>query len=272
VTQKFAALAIATFLGVTTAASAASFDFGGADFNSSDWSLVGNSFWANDGGIAGLGFNPQRLRLTSNGGGQNGSAWLNTDEFNLSQPWNATMRGQITFRAGGGADGMGMHFQNDGLGANPSFEGGGLSPNRLTINVDTFQNPGEGAANSVEIFLNGGQLGFIDLGNSLNSGPDVDREFNLAASYDGAGTLTVSFDFLGDAPGPVSNNFAANLNSFTSGIWGFSASTGGSAENHDVTFAQINATVVPEPTSFVLAISSTALLGLLIRRRNSRRC
>ena len=271
--RRICFLTLFGLLAGTSLAPAASYDFGSADFNSPDWTLVGSSFWVSDGGISGLGYDPERLRLTSNGGGLNGAAWLNTDEFDLSQSWNASFRGQITFRSGGGADGIGMHFHSDGLGANPSFEGGGLTGNRLTINVDTYQNPGESAVNSVEIFLNGGQLGFIDLGSVLNTGPDLDREFDLVANYDGSGILNVSFDILGDAPGPVSTNVAANLNSFTSGIWGFSASTGGSSENHDVTLANINTVVVPEPSSIALAACGmlfVALLGVRNRKSSTR--
>jgi len=270
--HRFIAMALAAGLILPAAAPAAvvNYDFTGPDHGSLDWTLNGAAF-VTDGGVGGLGYDPDRLRITSNGGGQNNSAWLNTSGYDFSAAWMARMRGQMSFHAGGGADGMGMHFHRDGLGANPSFEGSGLTGTYLSINVDSWQNSGEAATNSVEVWLSGSQLGFIDLGNVWESGPNVDRPFDLIAAYDGAGTLSVSFDVIGDAPGPTGPvNFAANLNGLTNARWGFSASTGGAAANHDVVHADLTASSVPEPGSASLLGCAAIAMGGLLRRRRRR--
>ena len=130
------------------------YDFTGADHNSTDFSLVGNASWASDGALS----PPNRLRLTSNGGGQVGNAWVNTGSVDAGQAWSAAFTWQITFGVGGGADGLGFHVHENGTAANTFFNGAGLSTPYLSVGIDTFDNA-EGSAFHVEVHRDGSQIG-----------------------------------------------------------------------------------------------------------------
>ena len=253
-------VAIGVLLGSSQLADADTwaYSFEGAEWGSPDWTGAGNASWANDGGVS----PPKRLRMTNAAGGQNGAAWLNAEQLSPGQDWNTAMRCQITYRGGGGADGMGFIWQTDGLGANPSFEGGGLSGAFLAISMDSWQNSGEIWGNALEVHSSAGQIGALDIGDAL----ERDDFFNVFASYDDdTKNLSVTFD--SDALSPVVGNWNVDLTTlFGPGARahvGFAGSTGGANENHDI--LGMNITAVPEPVS--LALLAIGALPVLRRRR-----
>ena len=177
----------ATFAcGVAMAASPASavsydYDFTAAGHNSGDWSLVGSASWVTDGALSPA----DRLRLTSNAGGQVGNAWLSTGTVDAGQAWTAEFTWQITFGVGGGADGLGFHVQENGTAANTFFNGAGLSTPYLSVGIDTFDNA-EGSAFHVEVHHNGSQIYADNLSAIPGMGSSFDNVYQVLMTYDGA--------------------------------------------------------------------------------------
>ncbi len=251
---------IGGLLGLSSSAHAGVYNywFEGLEWGSPDWTMVGNAFYADDGALT----PSKRLRLTSAGNGQVGASWLNADLLSPGQDWNVFMRGQVTYRGGGGADGMGFIWQTDGLGANPGFEGGGLSGAFLAFSLDSWQNAGEAFGNALEIHSSGGQIAALDIGDAL----ERDDFFNLTVNYDDpTNTLSVTFD--SDALAPVTGSWNVDLTALfgpgARAYVGFAGNTGGANENHDV--LQTFITAVPEPAS--LALLAAGVLPVLRRRR-----
>ena len=256
--SMLAGLAVACALAVAGPAGAVTFnyDFTGGDHNSSDFSLTGNAFWATDGASIFAPF-PNRLRLTSNGGGQNGDAWLNTTRGDGSQAWNAQFTFQITFGTGSGADGLGFLLQENGTSLLTGWNGGGgLSNPSLAVSIDTFDNGGEGDFH-LEVLLDGVQVGGNI--NLLGIGNSFDDVYQVVMGYDGAGTLGVNVVNTNGGANTGTQNFAADLTALNNAVLGWAASTGGFAENHDIrTFGGTFA--IPEPgTALLLAVG---LIGL----------
>ncbi len=209
-------------------------DYTGDDFQSPEVVLAGDSFWATDNDPLFSPF-PDRLRLTSNAGGQVGSAWYD-GAIDPSQSWTTTYRFQVSHPVSGGADGIAFHVQGDGLGANPSHEGGGLVNPHLTVAIDTWDNGPEGTAESLKVILNGTQVYLNDL---LDFGPDPNpgsstTVFRMELSYVAASQeLFVRFFDEGSSDA-LYDTVSVNLSGFGPSHAGFSGLTGGSAENHDV--------------------------------------
>ncbi|MDG2333580.1 MAG: GxGYxYP family putative glycoside hydrolase [Myxococcota bacterium] len=206
-----------------------------AEFGTEQLALVGSAFWASDHDAL-FAPHPDRLRLTSNGGGQVGSAWWQ-GQVDPSQSWATTFRFQITYPAGGGADGLAFHVHAHGPGANPGHQAGGLSAPALSVIIDTWDNGPEGTSESLGVVLDGTQLylnDLLDFAGDPNPGssPNV---FRLELAYS-AGTHELSlrlFDENGSAA-LYDSLLGLDLDHFGPSTLGFSAATGGSAENHDI--------------------------------------
>jgi hypothetical protein len=121
------------FTAVPTAAAAA--DHHGARVDSpisfDDFTLVGDAMVINE-----------RLRLTSNEGGQVGGGWL-TEQQAVAGGFRAAFTYKLTHQTEGGSDGFAFVIQNDGLAA-LGEGGGGIGyhgiPNSLAVEFDTFAN------------------------------------------------------------------------------------------------------------------------------------
>ncbi len=207
-------------------------DYTGSDYETAAMTLVGHALWITDNDAL-FQPRPQRLRLTSNNGGQNGAAWL-AQPIDPSRSWSTVFRFQISYPVGGGADGMAFHIQSDGAAVNPGFLGSFANPH-LSVVVDTWDN-GEGTSESLRVFLNGSQILFNDL---LDFAADptpgsLPHVFRMELEY--AGDAHMLHIRLIDEGGTAAlvNSVPADLSGFAPSWPGFSATTGGAAENHDV--------------------------------------
>ncbi len=248
-------------------------DYTGAEFGASDIALVGSAAWVEDfdGLFAPL---PRRLRLTNNGGGQTGAAWWTGARIEPSANWSTTLRIQITYPTGGGADGMAFHLQSAGTAALPWIDAAGLAGRRLSVVVDTWNN-GEGADESLQVFLDGARIYLNDL-TDFDLDPDPGsspRVFRVELGYDArASSLRVAmFDEGGGDY--VDDRVTVSLNGFGPSWAGVSAATGGAGQNHDLRTWQLrgqvpiqdlrpdNTTVAFDFTSADYASASMALRG-----------
>ncbi len=270
-------LASGAFLLAAASAEAVSYslDFTGADWQTPDITGVHGAgdpstspSWANDPGINNDYGGPKRLRLTNNGGGQLGNAWYNAATVQANAAWSAQFDMQITYEVGGGADGIGFHLQEVGIGANTWIQGQGLGSNFLSVVMDSWDN-GSGCDFGLEIFNNGSQIGSChDLS---GIGPAVNNIYRVAMTYDGSGTLGVNVSNTGTTPGSTAGqtgvlNYAVDLGALDTATFGWSAQTGGAAQNQDI--LNMSGTFVPEPgTALLLCIG---LAGLAGSRRRTR--
>lgn len=119
------------------------YDFAGTHYGSADWQLVGNAAWVVE---AGIGYAPmrQRLRMTSNGNNQTGSAWFTGQKLDGSKDWNIRWTFQGGYPNGTPADGCGLVLQTDGLGvlANgpATWAIGGMYQPFVAISFDDYKN------------------------------------------------------------------------------------------------------------------------------------
>ena len=270
-------LASGAFLLAATSAEAVSYslDFTGADWETPDVTGVHgygdpstSPSWANDAGINNDYGGPKRLRLTNNAGGQLGNAWYNAATVQANAAWSAQFDMQITYEVGGGADGIGFHLQESGIGANTWIQGQGLGSNFLSVVMDSWDNGG-GCDFGLEIFNNGSQVGSCyDL---ASIGPAVNNIYTVAMTYDGSGNLGVNVTNTGTTPGSSFGqtgvlNYAVDLSTLDAATFGWSAQTGGAAQNQDI--LNMSGTFVPEPgTALLLCIG---LAGLAGSRRRTR--
>jgi hypothetical protein len=225
-------------------------DFTGTDWTSGQMSLVGGAFWADD---ASSFFDPirKRLRLTYNDTGLRGAAWYNPDRIDPSRSWSANFAFQLSYQNGGGADGLSLILQRDGLDAD--FQSGvddaPTNDPYLSIGVDTFLNQGVDAFDeNLEVHINGtfpapngSPTQGLNLANSNFDGCSAELQdciYTLYAAYNETSrrlTITVTSP---NHPGSVSGTWDLDLATLlgTYGDYraGFAANTGGSAENHDV--------------------------------------
>ena len=250
-------LGAGAFIGSAVGSRAASvvnntWTFEGADWGSSDWSLVGNASWANEAHPV-----PHRMRMTDNGSGEVGSSWLNTATVDATASWSFSMRGQFMSPIGGGADAMSVGFQSSGLTQN-GFWG---ATHSLQITLDSYQNAGDPYASTLKVSTSGGGvIGTLDLVGALES----TYYFNMWASYD-ANTHKIDVTFKNDLADAVNGSWTVDLsNEFsTDAYYGFSGWTGAASEKHDVLSTTLNA--VPEPSTFALLVAGVG--GVLLRRR-----
>jgi hypothetical protein len=227
--------------------------------------MVGNALYANDSGLGGLGFNPQRLRLTSNNLGENGAAWLNTTTVIPTTDWTWSMRGQNTFPNGSWyADETSMILQTAGTSANVGaggFNGSGLGTYVAIVLNDYSANPN----GLLQVYTSsGGLIGSFAVGNYLYR----DDYFNVTATYTAA-TDNLFVDFKSDAGSDITGNFTVDLAALFGSDYatlGFGGSTGANGNNHDIMSTGFTM-AVPEPGSMAIA-GLGGLSLLLFRRRN----
>jgi LPXTG-site transpeptidase (sortase) family protein len=188
-----------------------------------------------------------QLRLTSSGGGQMGAAWWN-HRISLSnnRSFSSNFSFQMTAPGNGGADGLTFTLQTVSNTAGASGGGlgvGGLTPS-FTIEFDTYQNTDYGDVNANHIG--------VDVNGNMNS------KWSAAyggGDFKGGGVFYVWVDYDGSTDkielriNPTSNNRATSNLMLSSTVAsfagtqlynligqdlyvGFTASTGGSYENH----------------------------------------
>lgn len=207
-------------------------DFTGAAWQSTDLALLGAAFWAEDFDSL-FQPHPRRLRLTANGGGQVGSAWLE-QRLDASRSWSTAFRFQVSHLVAGGADGLAFHLQADGPGANPGLRGAFAGPS-LSVIVDTWNN-GEGTDESLEVLLDGESIFFNDL-TDFPADPRpgaTGHVYRVEVDYLAASQRLRIRMFDEESDKALENWVDADLGNLGSVTSGFSASTGASAQNHDI--------------------------------------
>lgn len=224
------------------------FDFRHDDWQSPQMSLVGSAGWTDD-PAAVLSPDHRRLRLTSNGSGLRGSAWYGTDRIDPSRDWSTSFLFQLSFATSGGADGLALLFQRDGLSANleSGVDNAPTGNSYLSIGVDTFFNSGRDAYNeNLEVHVNntfpapaGSPTQGLNLaGFSACPSNLLDCAYQLNASYTAASHQLVVVVTRPGSSDAVSGTWTLDLANLlgTQGDYrvGFAANTGGSSENHDV--------------------------------------
>jgi hypothetical protein len=188
--------------------------------------LVGNAAQFND-----------RLRLTPAISDQRGAAWFTTRQF-VQDGFSTTFQFQITQP---GADGFTFAIQNTDVSAlgDGSFGGSGLGyhniPNSLVVEFDTF-----GECNSqISVHTRGAGP------NSADESASIGSTCNVPDLKDGGvhtvrvdyvpGTMRIFIDSFSNALLTVPVDLATTLNLDNGRAFaGFTAATGGIAENHDI--------------------------------------
>ncbi|MBI2686115.1 MAG: PEP-CTERM sorting domain-containing protein [Acidobacteria bacterium] len=271
-------------LAVVLAGTAAAASFTFADFsNPSGINLVGDAA-----------LTANRLRLTPALENQVGAAWLN-NRVNVQGGFVTSFQFQITDRGGykpdwepnvfnDGADGLTFVIQNAGpmaLGLYASGIGYYGIPRSLAIEFDTWNNKPSYCE------PNGNHIAVQSLGNAENHPehcPDADgaflnptlgialpsKDMSNGAIYDvmityQPGLLKIFFDNMALPILSVNVDLGSlfTLENGTGAFIGFTSSTGGAWENHDI--VNWSYTNVPEPGTFFMA--GAALLFVLCRRR-----
>lgn len=210
-------------------------DFTGGDFENPGMSLTGDAFWTEDGDPIFSPF-PRRLRLTSNGSGRNGAAWDTEQRWDAAGDWSSIARFQITFGGPDGADGLGFHLQSNGTTINPNHHGFGLSGQRLSVVIDTWNNDDDAANQSLQVWLSGNRIysnNLEDLASAPRPGssPSV---FRLQVRHL-AGLNQLQLRLVDESGGGyLEETIGLNLDGWGAAWAGFSATTGMAGENHDI--------------------------------------
>ncbi len=244
-------------------------DFSGADYGTSDMTLVNGggsgAFWVSDPGISSPFGANQRLRLTSNSGGQRGNAWYNPTTIAANADWTLDFTFQITYPGGGGgADGLAFHIQQLGLGADTSILGHELGADFLSVTFDSWNNGDYCSVDwGMAVFNNGSQIGTcVDL--SGIGGPDPWAYQVSLVHDDASNALTIDVTNVNSGLSTGNLGYTVNLTALDAANFGWSAQTGGAAENHDI--VSFNGVFeIPEPNTILLL--GLGLIGLKIQRR-----
>ena len=246
-------------------------NFSGADYGTADMSLVNGggsgAFWATDPGIGPPYGANERLRVSSNAGGQRGNAWYNPTTVVASGAWTFDFTLQMTYPPGAGADGMAFHMQEIGVGADTFIQGQGLGADFLSVIFDTYNNFDSCSVDfGLAVFNNGSQVGScIDL--SSVGTPDPWAYAVGLVHDDVTGNLAVTVTNTNSLATTGALNYAVDLSALDTATFGWSAQTGGSGENHDV--VDFNAAfAIPEPSTGLLL--GLGLLGLSAQGRRQR--
>ena len=212
------------------------------------------------------------LRLTPNVNSRAGSAFLSAP---VSVGPNTSFTSRFVFRQHGtadGADGMAFVVQGGGPAALGELGGGlgyGAIPNSLAVEIDSYQGPNDPNGNHLGITANGDATSHL-----VTYTPAFDLEngssHTVWVEYDGpADVLRVYL-----AQGIVTNRpltavmtaSALNLAALTNGVawFGFSAATGGLANNHDIEAwsLNVNANALPAPPTVTNPGARTSVIGM----------
>jgi N-acetylneuraminic acid mutarotase len=208
------------------------FDFGAADWQSTNISMVGEAYWPDS-----TTWNTKRLRLTSSVTSQRGNGWITSHRINPSRDWVASWRCSMSYPnpADNPADGTSFNIHTNGVDYHPTLNEqlGNNEAAVLTVNVHMDSATWRG----LRVFANGSQLGAARM-----DGLRIDRtdEYPIAvtARYDSVrcelhvslhqpatdlGTNMVFKIDLGEAIGEEAI-----------GMFGFSGRTGSRGQNNDV--------------------------------------
>ena len=179
------------------------------------------------------------LRLTSNGNGQTGTAFI-VEPFYLSGGTSFSTFIQFRIYGGTGADGLAFVIHNDGDESRIGSSGGGMGyagiDNSLIVEIDTWDNGGSDPnENHVGVNLNGSTT-------SLSTfTPATDFEdtssFYLWVDYNGRNNeLKVYLDTTATKPGSpvISETIALEQVIGSPAYVGFTAATGAANNNHDI--------------------------------------
>ncbi len=185
-----------------------------------------------------------RLRLTPATNSQTGGAWLDSKQA-VEHGFETVFQFQISQLSGQGADGFAFVIQNNAfpaLGPAGDDLGYGSIANSLAIEFDTFQNP-------ETLDLDANHIGIHSRGTEPNSAEESASLALVTPSIDmsdGAihtvviryadGMLRVFLDDLNNQPTleiPVELGALLTLDNGTAWV-GFTSSTGGDFENHDI--------------------------------------
>ena len=186
------------------------------------------------------------LRLTPAVGGMEGAAWYGEEKQFVSVDWETTFDFNLNenFDEPGGSDGFVFIVQN----TDPTYLAGGGGPlgynnlsNSLAVEFDTFQNSeaSDPSQSHISVHTNGiGPNGWdeaLSLGSySTLAIMDDAATHNVKISYT-PGELDVFFDDLANPVLTVSVDLADTLNLDAGRAWvGFTATTGGGYQNHDI--------------------------------------
>jgi glucose/arabinose dehydrogenase len=157
-----------------------------------------------------------------------------------------------------GADGLGfvLHNSPDGanaIGAIGSGLGFGGIQDGLAIEFDTWNNPGNVVSGGTDIVND--HTGFLDTDGSFVSTPfdlgniEDGQWHNIEVSWD-ASTQTLSYTFDGQQAGVLNSDISAQyLGGSEFAHFGFTASTGGSINEHKVQVTAIDASFESDPSA-----------------------
>jgi hypothetical protein len=265
--------------------SATSFDF--TDFaNVTSLNLVGDAALL-----------PDRLRLTGAEIEQVGAAWYQ-ELAEVGLGFDTMFQFQLTSQGGWpldwstepdtGADGLAFVIQNvtaQELGIFASGIGYMYIPNSLAVELDTWSNfpdlycepdGNHVSVHTLGVLANRAEHCAVDVGGGVFMNPDLgtavvpsdmsDGEVHVARIVYIPGRLNV---FVDDLLNPVLSVLVdlSTVLGLTDGkaYVGFTSSTGGAYENHDIVDWKF--TAIPEPGTLALALAATAVLGVLLLRR-----
>ncbi len=92
----------------------ASYDFLTMDLESSDFSLLGNSSWADDSGL----MPNKRVRLTNKSTSQLGVVWLDSAQIDAAQSWSVDYQWRFSASTNDGDEELGFYIQTEGANIN----------------------------------------------------------------------------------------------------------------------------------------------------------
>ncbi|MEO0836137.1 MAG: Calx-beta domain-containing protein, partial [Cyanobacteria bacterium J06642_3] len=212
------------------------------------------------------------LRLTSNGGNQAGSAFLDRP---LAIDSDTSFATQFQFQlsgGSGGADGFVFMLQNDAQALNAlGLRGGNLGyggavSQSLAIEFDTYRNGWDTNNNHLSVLRDGNTSNALVTSAApfdLNSGDLL----NAWIDYDGStNLLEVSLANTANKPGTASLSLNIDLADVvgSQAFLGFSAGTGGLSNNHDIRNWELatDSNLLAAPPTSVSLDSETLISGL----------